>query len=184
MNNFIKLPLFLGVVGAICGGVLTFTYYVTKDKIAYDEYIRVNSAFLEHFNDFNKKNIVNINDDLKDAGIENKYYVYNNNLDFIGTVYKCSVVGYAGVSNPIKFTVSYDKNGKENHFVILSHSETNQGKKFLEWLSDDKLSSLEMGKVETGSTITFNAVKKVIDICNEDVNSLINIPKYEESKDE
>ena len=55
MNKFIKLPLFLGIVGGLCGGVLALTHFITKDKIAADEYARANAAFYEHFEDLIRK---------------------------------------------------------------------------------------------------------------------------------
>ena len=186
MNKFIKLPLFLGIVGGLCGGVLALTHFITKDKIAADEYARANAAFYEHFEDFNKKNSVELNETLSGAGVTAKYYIFNADLTYIGSVYQCEVVGYAGKSKPIKFTISFDETGKENNYVLLSHSETNQGNLFMTWLdgdnNGDRLSNLDAGKAESGSTDTYKAVKGVVTVCKADVTSYTEVPTYVEEE--
>ena len=188
MNKFIKLPLFLGIVGGLCGGVLALTHFITKDKIAADEYARANAAFYQHFEDFNKKNTVEVNETLTNAGVTAKYYAFNVDSTYIGTVYQCEVVGYAGKSTPIKFTVSFDETGKENAFVVLSHGETSQGNAFMTWLegdnNGDRLSNLDAGAAESKSSVTYKAVKGAVDVCKTDIASYTEVPTYvkEEAK--
>ena len=186
MNKFIKLPLFLGVVGGLCGGVLALTHFATKDIIADAEYQRANAAFYEHFEDFDKKNSVEVSETLASAGVTAKYYIFNADLTYIGSVYQCEAVGYAGKSKPIKFTISFDETGKENNYVLLSHSETNQGSKFMTWLdgdnNGDRLSNLDAGKAESGSTDTYKAVKKSVDACKSDASTIVDLPTYIEEE--
>ena len=37
MNNFVKFPLVLGIVGIICTGALSLVYELTDEKIAYNK---------------------------------------------------------------------------------------------------------------------------------------------------
>lgn len=184
MNKMIKLPLFLGAVGALCGGVLAATNYVTREKIAADEEKRANAAFYEHFANFDKKNSVTVSEELTGAGVTQKYYAFDASLTYIGTIYECSVVGYAGKSSPIKFTISF-ANGQANHYVSLSHAETAQGKVFMEWLAGDnngdRLGNLEAGQAVSGSSTSYGAVKSVVTKCSADyLAELANVPTYSE----
>ena len=121
---------------------------------------------------------------LSSSGVTQKYYAFDANLTYIGTIYECSVVGYAGKSSPIKFTISF-ANGQANHYVSLSHSETAQGKAFMEWLAGDnngdRLGNLEAGQTLSGSSTSYNAVKGVVTKCSTDyLAELANIPTYSE----
>ena len=168
MNKLIKLPLFLGVVGCLCGGVLSLTNYVTADKIAADEEKRANAAYILHFDNLASKTEEEIPADLAAAGVTNKFFALDKDEKYIGTIYSCSVVGFAGKNTPINFTISF-ANGKPNHYVGISHGETSQGAKFMDWLAGDvggdRLGNLEEGKVVSGSSVSFKAVSTVYNIC-------------------
>ena len=123
MNKLVKLPLFLGAVGCICGGVLAAVNFITEPVIAANEEKKANAAFYEHFSNFSKKNVVTVKDELASAGITQKFYCFDESLTFIGTVYECSVVGFAGKNTPIKFTVSF-ANGAPLETVELPSSVT------------------------------------------------------------
>ena len=75
MKQVIKLPLFLGIVGGLCGGLLALTNYFTAPKIEKDEALRVNAAYLEHFTFSNIKD-GEITDTLAKAGVTAKIYCY------------------------------------------------------------------------------------------------------------
>ena len=184
MNKLVKLPLFLGAVGCLCGGVLAAVNYFTEPVIKANEEKKANAAFYEHFSNFDKKNTVTVSDTLAAAGVTQKYYAFDSSSAYIGTIYECSVVGYAGKSSPIKFTISF-ANGQANHYVGLSHYETSNGAKFMDWLAGDvngdRLGNLEAGKATSGSTTTYNAVNGVVSACSTDyLAELADTPTYVE----
>lgn len=180
MNKLVKLPLFLGVVGCLCGGVLSLTNYITEDKIAQDEEKRANAAYIAHFANLQTKTEEALNETLSSAGVTAKFYAYDVDGAYIGTIYSCSVVGYAGKSTPINFTVSFS-NGKPHHYVEISHGETAQGSKFMSWLAGDtngdRVGNLDAGKAETGSSVSYKAVNDVVTVCSTDyLAEYTNIP--------
>lgn len=183
MNKLIKLPIFLGVVGCLCGGVLSLTNFFTADKIKKGEEERANAAYIAHFaNLAHRKEIEITNTDLTKAGVVLKSYAYDNSNAYIGTIYTVSATGYAGKANPIKFTISFS-DGKPQHYVELSHSESNVGAEFLNWLkgdtNGDRLSNLETGK--SGSSVTFKAVDTAVKVClNDYLQEYTSIPSYTE----
>ncbi|MGM9857672.1 MAG: hypothetical protein ACI311_00230 [Bacilli bacterium] len=184
MNKLVKLPLFLGAVGCLCGGVLALVNHFTEPVIKENEEKKANAAFYEHFSNFDKKNTVAVSDTLAASGVTQKYYAFDASKTYIGTIYECSVVGYAGKSSPIKFTISF-ANGQPNHYVALSHAESNVGKIFMDWLAGDvdgnRLSNLEAGKTFSGSTVTYAAVNSAVTVCSADyLAELVNTPTYVE----
>lgn len=184
MNKLVKLPLFLGAVGCLCGGVLAAVNYFTEPVIKANEEKKANAAFYEHFSNFDKKNTATVSEELATAGVTQKYYAFDSSKTYIGTIYECSVVGYAGKSSPIKFTVSF-ANGQPNHYVELSHNETSNGDKFMKWLAGDvngdKLGNLEEGKAISGSSVTYAAVNSVVEACSTDyLGELAKTPTYVE----
>lgn len=186
MNKLLKLPLFLGTVGCLCGGVLSLTNYVTEGKIAADEEKRANAAYIAHFANLSKKTEEEVSSELSSGGVTAKFYAYDENNEYIGTIYSCSVVGYAGKNTPINFTISF-ADGKSNHYVEISHGESSQGKAFMDWLAGDtngdRLGDLESGKAQTGSSVTYKAVSDAVNICSQDyLAEYTNIPSYEGDK--
>ena len=171
MNKLLKLPIFLGVVGCLCGGVLSLTNFITKDKIAQDEYERANAAYYKHFAEFKTKKEVALTDELKAGGVTLKEEIFSDEQQTasLGYIYTCSVVGFAGKSSPINFTLSF-ADGKINNYVNLGHGESAQGAKFLDWLDKggSNLTNLDAGKAETGSSVTYGAISKAFSLCNAD----------------
>lgn len=184
MNKLIKLPLFLGVVGCLCGGVLSLTNYFTAEKIKKDEEARANAAYIAHFSNLAHRKDVEVNDTLLGGGVVSKSYAYDESNAYIGSIYTISAVGFAGKQNPIKFTVSFS-DGKPHHYVELGHGESSQGAAFMTWLkgdnNGDRLSSLETGKTETGSSVTYSAVNQAVSTCLADyLAEYTSIPAYTE----
>jgi len=184
MNKLIKLPLFLGIVGCLCGGVLSLTHYFTSDKIAADEEKRANAAFIAHFENLaHRTDVDTLSSELTAAGITAKAYAYDSGNAYIGTIYTCEAVGYAGKSNPIKFTVSFS-DGAPHHYEEIGHGESAAGSSFMNWLKGDnggdRLSDLEAGKATTGSSITYAAVSKAVSACSVDyLSEYQSIPDYQ-----
>lgn len=184
MNKLIKLPLFLGVVGCLCGGVLSLTNYFTAEKIRKDEEARANAAYTAHFPNLAHRKEVTVNETLLDGGVVAKSYAYNDSNAYIGSIYTISAIGFAGKQTPVKFTVSF-ANGKPHHYEELGHGESAEGAKFMTWLkgdnNGDRLSNLEAGKAETGSTRTYKAVSLAVSTCLADyLAEYTSIPAYTE----
>ncbi len=177
MNKMIKLPIFLGTVGCLCGGVLAVTNYFTKDAIAKGEFDRANAAYFTHFENYAARSELAIPEALAKIGVTLKEEIFSDadKTTSIGYVYTCSVVGFAGKSTPIKFTISYAE-GKINNYVPLSHGESAQGAKFMDWLSADKnnINNLEAGKAQTGSTTTYQAISNAVTACTTDYLAAYN----------
>ena len=57
MNNFVKFPLVLGIVGLICTGALTIVYEVTKEKSNGKENSLFSLPFFAEKNDMAHKRI-------------------------------------------------------------------------------------------------------------------------------
>lgn len=171
MNKMIKLPLFLGIVGGICGGLLAGTHALTKGKIEKDENIRKNAAYLVHFADLantkvadsasfqavwsTHKNIKNIN------VIE----VLNSSEAVIGKVYEATVKGFV---DDIVFTVSF-KDSSINKFVVINSKENAQGAAFI--AAFDGAANVSIDKVvdyKSGSTTTYGNVNEAIQVCYAD----------------
>ena len=156
-----------------------------KSSINESSVISANELFLEHFSNIShQKNIEEINDTLIKSGIILKTYAYDESNAYIGTIYTVSANGYAGKQSPIKFTISF-ANGKPYHYVEISHSESAQGAMFMNWLegdtNGDRLSNLETGQVETGSSVTYLAVNKAVTTClNDYLAEYQNIPDFAE----
>ena len=169
MKKMIKLPLFLGATAAICGTVLAVTNYFTKDRIAQGERDRINAAYKLHFESLSYTKTVTIDDSLLSAGVTGKLYAYDSSKAYIGTVYTCSVVGFAGKSNPIKFTVSY-AGGQVHHYVPISNGESNQGANFMNWLAGD-VDGDRVGDISqdtSGSSVSKKAVVTVPGVVSAD----------------
>lgn len=165
MKQIIKLPLFLGIVGGLCGGLLALTNYFTAPKIEKDEALRVNAAYLEHFTFSNIKD-AEINEKLTKAGVNAKKLTYDESDKYIGTIYSCSVVGFGG---DVKFTVSY-KDGKALKFIVTDAKESQQGSAFLAGLEADTDGSVlnNLADNKAGSTVTYNAVSSALETCLSD----------------
>ena len=129
MNKFLKLPLFLAVVGGICTAVLATTYAITNpivvQRVQKEQFAAYFGAFdlLEADGETPKTGAVaeekDITADLIAKGINKKVEIsYNGEL--LGASYDGKVNGYGG---EIIFQVSF-RDGKYNSFTCLSHSET------------------------------------------------------------
>ena len=174
MNKFIKLPLFLGVVGALCGGILATTNYFTEPKIKADEDFRANEAFLAHFEEAKKfSQEIDLTDALTANGITQKKYAYNDSNKYIGTIYSCTIAGFGG---EIVFTVSFS-NGDINKFIATSYGgeSSGYGKDYIENLQKNP------GEydVKPGVSMTSTPVNKTITGCLADYTSeYTSIPDF------
>ena len=135
MNKFLKLPLFLGVVGGICTAVLATTYAITNPIKVAKENEAKNKAFEAILVDFGlTAATAKITDyvlepgdseqqlpsNLSSKGLTRKVIINNTSDVLVGGFYEGTVTGYGG---DIKFQLSF-KEAKCHSFVCLSNSET------------------------------------------------------------
>ena len=127
MNNFVKFPLVLGIVGIICTGALSVVYEVTKDKIAYNKNkvaIDLMSGIVPDIS--NAEPVLEKYDVAKaeSLGVKNMYEV-SDSKGVCAYGYLAEVTGY----NPgINFLLVLDDTDSIIvGFRVVSHQETNSG---------------------------------------------------------
>ena len=135
MNKFVKLPLFLGVVGGICTAVLATTYAITNPIKVAKELEAKNKAFEAILTDFGlTASTAKITDyviepasgeelipaALSSKGISRKVVINNVEDQLVGAFYEGTAAGYGG---DIKYQLSF-KDSVCHSFVCLSNSET------------------------------------------------------------
>ena len=176
MNKLLKLPLFLAISAAACGGVLAGVNKLTQPVIIANEEKAANQAFYDTFaeygSDLTIDKTLSVSDTLKAAGVTSKASVTAEGLSAV--VYSCTVKGSATAGgNPISFQVSF-ANGKYYGYTTISHTETSGlGDKTFDYLSStlpglDASSALETPGSVSGATQTWNAVSAAIKVCASD----------------
>lgn len=167
MNKMIKLPLFLGVIGGLCGGLLALTNYFTHDKIEKDDLYRKNAALYVHFDNTDKvSDEITLSDPLIKAGVVQKNEAFDSSNNSIGMIYTCSVNGYV---DKISFQISFS-NGDVHKFLVTESKETDVGAQYIASLSnvtDAELKS-SMYDTEIKTTYTKNAVVNCVNACSQD----------------
>lgn len=127
MNNFVKFPLVLGIVGVICTAALSLVYEITKGEIN----AKKNAEAIALLSDIvpNLTNAESVADkydaeSMKEANIKNMYEV-SDSTGVIAYGYLAEVSAYQPNLN---FVVALD-NKKEViiGFNVVSHKETNSG---------------------------------------------------------
>lgn len=172
MNKFIKYPLFLGIVGAVCSFMLAAVYGFTSPIINERLNNETNAAITELYPSATSvKNVSSDYNDLKESGISIIYEIKTgSNVTAYG--YQAATTGYGGtITNLIIISATENK---IEAFKNISHTET-KGAKYGDVLLSspdfaDQFVGLEFDKVATdidfagGSTaaITLNAVKQCV----------------------
>lgn len=176
MNKLLKLPLFLGIAAAACGGVLAGVNALTSPIIIANQEKAENQAFYDTFAEFGSDLVIDktleVNDTLKKAGVTSKASVTAEGLSAI--VYSCTVKGAATAGgNPLSFQVSF-ANGKYYGYTTTASSETaGYGDKTFDYLSStlpglDASTALSTPSNVAGATQTWNSVSAAITVCAAD----------------
>ena len=176
MNKLLKLPLFLGIAGAACGGVLAGVNALTAPVIAENAEKAANQAYYDTFAEFGAEldidKTLTINDTLKDAGVKTKASVKAEGLE--GIVYSCTVTGAATAGgNDLSFQVAF-ANGNYYGYTTISQKESaGYGEKTFDYLTNylpglDASTTIEKPSAVSGASQTWNAVADAIKVCAED----------------
>lgn len=174
MNKIVKLPLFLGICGAACAGVLAGVYAFTQPIVertqaeaAAKAYVSMYSEYGVELSDVVVEDAVILSDDLFNAGCTGRAIVEKAD----GVAYTCEVTGFGG---SVKFQVAFAE-GKYIGYTNLANSETpSYGGKLIE-----KIIGLFGAKpsadtnaltpdVYSGTTVTGAPVASAIEVCRLD----------------
>ena len=168
MNKMIKLPLFLGICGAACAGILAGVYSFTNPIIVRNAEKVANAAIYSTFANYGNEDTLvvetqDISNDLIAVGVSSKKKVTGGSLTD-GMVYKCETVqkGYAG---KITFQLAF-ANGKILSYTDIANSGT---KELIGRLSNGEIlaGSNAAGysfEIVAGETYTSSALKSAIDV--------------------
>lgn len=174
MNKMIKLPLFLGICGAACAGILAGINSFTAPVIEQAKIDKANAAYISMYSSFGvtSEHITVEDADLYEAGCTTKAIIVNDNVK--GIAYTCSAKGYAGT---ISFQVAF-ANGQYLAYTDLGHGETDGfGKDVIDNFtnlikgisSDTKLmDNSSYTSAIAGKSITGKALAKAIEVCRAD----------------
>ena len=123
MNKIIKLPLFLGICGAACAGILAGVYSFTQpivqkaqEEAAARAYVSMYTEYSVELSDVKVEGAVTLSDELYNAGCTGRAIVEKAK----GVAYTCQVTGFGGA---IKFQVAFAE-GKYLGYTNLANSET------------------------------------------------------------
>lgn len=117
MSNYIKIILSITIISAICGGILSWTYNKTKDKIAYAEkldFINSLKVVLPEHNNYPDEEVIKIGDKT----------VYKAMLNGNIVGYAVSASSNKGYSGIIEVLIGVDINGKISGVSVIKHKET------------------------------------------------------------
>ncbi len=183
MNKLVKLPIFLGICGAACAGILAGVHAITAPIVEKAKLAKANAAYIEMYKDFNVTGTDVTteeveNDDLLKAGCSVRAVIVNDKVK--GITYTCSVTGYGG---KIDFQVAF-ANGKYLAYTDLANSETDgYGKNVIGSMNelinnvDGNQNLLSYSTYQTaisGKSITGKALANSIDVCRMDYMAWYN----------
>ena len=172
MNKLVKLPLFLGIVGASCGAVLAGLYAWTNPiieentaKAAAQSYLEIYKKYSVLEGDIVVENAITLSDELFNAGCENRAIVNKAK----GVAYTCSFNGYGG---QVKFQIAFAE-GKYLGFKALVNKESNQGAAAISGMpgiinGKDAETSLLDEKLLNAASYTGVPLANIIEVCRND----------------
>lgn len=173
MNKLVKLPLFLGICGAACAGVLAGVNAVTAPIIEQAKIDAANAAYIELFKDFSvtSDHITTEDVSLSEAGCTVRAIVVNDNVK--GIAYTCSVKGYAGPGS-INFQIGF-ANGKYHGYVDLGNTESKTGiiplmNATIKGIDANEalMSNAKFQAAYAGTTVSATAIAAAVEVCRTD----------------
>jgi len=163
MNKMIKLPLFLGVVGGLCGGLLAATNLITGPQIKKAEDARIAASYKLHFEACERVEKPEISEAAAKGGIIEIAKAFDSSDNSLGIVY--TVLTKKGYGGEIKYTASVADN-KIHKLILVSSGESAQGAEFLTAITGAEDYTLD-GVVDfkSGSSVTYGAVMTGLTAC-------------------
>lgn len=173
MNKMLKLPLFLGVCGTVCAGLLAGVYALTNPIIQKAKADKANAAYISMYSAYGVQGSDVTTEEVDNiAGCTLRAIIVNANVK--GIAYTCQTNGYGG---QISFQVAF-ANGKYLAYTDLGNSETNgYGKTVIANVSNtisgvDANTALDdvsaYASLISGKSITGKALKDTINLCRLD----------------
>ena len=174
MNKMIKLPLFLGICGAACAGILAGVNALTAPIIEQAKIDAANAAYIETYKEFGvTSDHIKIEEvEIYAANCTTRAVIVNDKVK--GVAYTCSAKGYGGT---ISFQVAF-ANGKYLGYTDLGNSETpSYGGVVIGKMSslingidanESLLNNSGYASAIAGQSITGKAIANAVDACRTD----------------
>lgn len=174
MNKLVKLPLFLGICGAACAGILAGVNALTAPIIEQAKIDAANAAYIETYKEFGvTSDHIKIEEvEIYAANCTTRAVIVNDNVK--GVAYTCSAKGYGGT---ISFQVAF-ANGKYLGYTDLGNSETpSYGGVVIGKMSslingidanESLLNNSGYASAIAGQSITGKAIANAVDACRTD----------------
>lgn len=174
MNKLVKLPLFLGICGAACAGILAGVNALTAPIIEQAKIDAANAAYIETYKEFGvTSDHIKIEEvEIYAANCTTRAVIVNDKVK--GVAYTCSAKGYGGT---ISFQVAF-ANGKYLGYTDLGNSETpSYGGVVIGKMSslingidanESLLNNSGYASAIAGQSITGKAIANAVDACRTD----------------
>ena len=179
MNKLLKLPLFLGICGAACAGVLAGVNALTSPIIEQAKIDAANAAYIKLFAEFNvtSDHIEAKDYSLPEAGCATRAIIQNDSVK--GIAYTCSVKGYTGPGS-INFQIGF-ANGKYHGYVDLGNTESKEGiipkiSSVIKGIdaTETLMNNASYQAAYTGTTVSATAIANAIEVCRLDYMAWYN----------
>lgn len=152
MSKTVKLTLFLGIVAAICTGLLASVNMITYPTIVNNNKQAQNKALAKLYADAKDFKEIELKD--QPASVKQAFMVDDN-----AYVFKVIKDGFA---NPIEFLIGFDKEGKNSKYLVLVVNDT---KGFGSRVADEEFTNMMSNKsvndsydTLSGATVSSSAV--------------------------
>lgn len=152
MSKTVKLTLFLGIVAAICTGLLASVNMITYPTIDNNNKQAQNKALAKLYADAKDFKEIELKD--QPASVKQAFMVDDN-----AYVFKVVKDGFA---NPIEFLIGFDKDGKNSKYLVLVVNDT---KGFGSRVADEEFTNMMSNKsvsdsfdTLSGATVSSSAV--------------------------
>ncbi len=128
MNKFIKLPLYLAIVGAVSTAALATVYEITAPIIAEAKIKAEKAALIQIFPEAEFSLVEDaalaLDTSETSKGLE-KIFAAKENGETVGYIYKGAVSGFKG--GAITFLISISPDGKFNGYAVTGMTDQTQG---------------------------------------------------------
>lgn len=174
MNKLVKLPLFLGICGAACAGVLAGVNALTAPIIEQAKLDAANAAYIETYKEYGvTSDHITIEEvEIYAANCTTRALIVNDKVK--GVAYTCSAKGYGGT---ISFQVAF-ANGTYLGYTDLGNSETpSYGGKIISSMTsiikgidanEALLNNSKFTGAIAGQSITGKAIANAVEACRAD----------------